>query len=56
MDRRSGLRVQLATYNAGQMFDGSGVPELQEWLIPTVSESRRSGYATTDGAAATTAM
>ena len=48
MERRSGLRVQLATYNAGQMFDGSGVPDLQEWLVPTVSESRRSGYATTD--------
>ena len=56
MERRSGLRVQLATYNAGQMFDGSGVPDLQEWLVPTVSESRRSGYATTDAAAATTAM
>lgn len=41
-----GLRVQLASYNAGEQFDAPPVPDLTEWLIPTVSESRRSGYAT----------
>lgn len=41
-----GLRIQLASYNAGEQFDGLPLPNLTEWLIPTVSESRQSGYAT----------
>lgn len=47
MDHASqGLRVQLASYNAGEQFDALPLPDLTEWLIPTVSESRQSGYAT----------
>ncbi|KAL4400102.1 phosphatidylinositol-4,5-bisphosphate 5-phosphatase [Malassezia pachydermatis] len=41
-----GLRVQVASYNAGEQYDGSKVPDLTEWLVPTLTESRRSGYVT----------
>ena len=56
MSMPTGLRVQLASFNANQMFDGTGVPDMREWLVPTVNESRRSGYMTTDEGRELTAM
>lgn len=41
-----GLRVQLASYNANQQFEKDALPGLTEWLVPTLTESKRSGYAT----------
>ncbi|WFD36312.1 hypothetical protein MCUN1_003191 [Malassezia cuniculi] len=41
-----GLRVQVASYNINQQVGKRLLPELHEWLIPTVTQDPRSGYAT----------
>lgn len=40
------LRVQVATFNAGQKLEEDALPNLTSWLIPTISEDPSSGYAT----------
>lgn len=41
-----GLRVQVASLNAGGHFDGSAAPDLTEWLVPSISEDEARAYST----------
>lgn len=40
-----GLRVQVASYNINQLIGEQLLPELHDWLIPTVTQNEKSGYA-----------
>lgn len=39
-----GLRIQVATYNVNQHIGERLLPELHEWLVPTVTQDASSGY------------
>ncbi|KAI3627696.1 hypothetical protein GLX27_000625 [Malassezia furfur] len=39
------LRVQVASFNAGQHLEENALPDFTSWLIPTVQQDPSSGYA-----------